>query len=122
MYEPFLSSRPATHTYGGVLYYQEKNQELANETYEARAAYDLKSRSPVELELHSGDVIFVFRTFSEEWVYAENQGRFSSHSLILEEKGIRLTMRNHTRCCGLGSPELHHAMRKISTKDWIFSQ
>jgi len=54
--------------------FDEKNQELANETYEARAAYDLKSRSPVELELHSGDVIFVFRTFSEEWVYAENQG------------------------------------------------
>jgi glyoxylate utilization-related uncharacterized protein len=46
----------------------------ADETYEGRAAYDLKPRSAVELELHAGDLLYVFRTFSPEWVYAENKG------------------------------------------------
>jgi hypothetical protein len=53
---------------------QDENLARASDTYEGKAGYDLQPRSAVELELQTGDSLFVWRTFSPEWVYAENQG------------------------------------------------
>lgn len=52
----------------------DENLARASDTYEGKAGYDLQPRSAVELELRTGDSLFVWRTFSPEWVYAENQG------------------------------------------------
>jgi len=54
--------------------FDQANRSRASEAYEAKAGYDLQPMSDNEIQLRAGDIVFVWRTFSADWVYAENNG------------------------------------------------